>query len=99
MSRANAVQAGLANVTMHELDMAKVPLPDAYADIVISNGAINLLPDKTCALREAFRVLKLGGRIHIAEIGFVRGECVKITGYRTSASTIGALFFAKKPSK
>src|SRR5260370_34973929 len=121
MSRANAVQAGLANVTMHELDMAKVPLPGAYADIVISNGAINLLPDKTCALREAFRVLKLGGRIHIAdtirdesgprcesvageswvncvggtvtagcflqilaEIGFVRGECVKITGYRTS---------------
>jgi hypothetical protein len=41
MSRANAVQAGFANVTVHELDMAKVPLPDAYADIVISNGAIN----------------------------------------------------------
>jgi arsenite methyltransferase len=135
-AQANAVQAGLANMTVHEADMAKVPLPDASADIVISNGAINLVPDKTCALREAFRVLKLGGRIHIAdmirdesasrcesvageswancvggtvtagcflqilaEIGFVRAEYVNTTGYRTSASTIGALFFAEKPSK
>jgi arsenite methyltransferase len=115
--------------------MAKVPLPDACADVVISNGAINL-PDKACTLREAFRVLKLGGRLHIAdmirdesapqcesvageswadcvggtvtagcflqalaEIGFVRAECVKTTAYRTSASTIGALFFAQKPSR
>jgi arsenite methyltransferase len=135
-ARANAVRAGLANVIVYEADMAKVPLPDACVDIAISNGAINLLPDKTCALREAFRVLKLGGRIHIAdmirdesaprcesvageswanciggtvtagcflqilaEIGFVRAERVKTTGYRTSASTIGALFFAEKPSK
>jgi arsenite methyltransferase len=132
-ARANAVRVGLANVTIHEADMAKVPLPDSCADVVISNGAINLLPDKPCALREAFRVLKLGGRFQIAdmirdestaqcervaagswadciggtvtvscflqmlaEIGFERAECVKTTGYRTSASTIGALFFCSE---
>ncbi len=135
-ARANAVRAGLANVTVYEADMATVPLPDSCADVVISNGAINLLPDKACTLKEAFRVLKLAGRIHIADmirdesalrcesvageswadciggtltagcflqmladIGFVRAECVKTTPYRTSASTIGALFFAQKPSK
>jgi arsenite methyltransferase len=133
---ANAERTGFANVTVYEADMAKVPLPDACADVVISNGSINLLPDKACALREAFRVLKLGGRLHIAdmirdesaprcesvageswadcvggtvtagcflqilaEIGFVRAECVKTTGYRTSVSTIGALFCAQKPLK
>jgi arsenite methyltransferase len=135
-ARANAGRAGLANVTIHEADMANVPLPDSWAEVVISNGAINLLPDKPSALREAFRVLKLGGRFQIAdmirdesaprcesvageswancvggtvtagcflqilaEIGFVQAECIKTTGYRTSASTIGALFFAQKPSK
>jgi arsenite methyltransferase len=135
-ARANAERTGLANVTVYEADVAQVPLPDASADVVISNGAINLLPDKASALREAFRVLKLGGRLHIAdmirdetappcesmvgeswadcvggtvtagcflqllaEIGFEQTECVKTTGYRTSASTIGALFFAQKPSQ
>jgi len=67
-ARANAVRVGLANVTVYEADIATVPLPDSCADVVISNGAINLLPDKACTLKEAFRVLKLGGRVHIADM-------------------------------
>jgi arsenite methyltransferase len=132
-ARANTVRARLANVRIYETDMTKLPMPDSCADVVISNGAINLVPDKAYVLREAFRVLKLGGRFQIAdmirdestpqcekvtggswancvggtvtmscflrmlaETGFVRATCVKTTGYRTSVSTIGALFFAKK---
>jgi len=57
-ARANAERTGLANVTVYEADIAQVPLQDASADVVISNGAINLLPDKACALREAFRAAR-----------------------------------------
>ncbi len=57
-ARANAERTGLANVTVYEADIAQVPLQDASADVVISNGAINLLPDKACALREGFRAAR-----------------------------------------
>lgn len=45
-----------------------LPVPDGWADIVISNGVLNLLPDKLAALREMARVLAPGGRLHIADI-------------------------------
>lgn len=45
-ARANSKLAGLSNVTMHEADIANLPLPDAYVDVVISHGAINLSPHK-----------------------------------------------------
>lgn len=67
-ARANTVRARLANVRRYETDMTKLPLPDSCADVVISNGAINLVPDKAYVLREAFRVLKLGGRFQIADM-------------------------------
>ena len=45
-----------------------LPVSDEWADVVISNGALNLVPDKVAALRGLNRVLKPGGRLHIADI-------------------------------
>jgi arsenite methyltransferase len=67
-ARNNAQLAGLHNVTIYEADMAEVPLPDAFADVLISNGSINLSTRKACVLKEAGRVLKIGGRLYIADM-------------------------------
>ncbi|MCU0767714.1 MAG: methyltransferase domain-containing protein [Gammaproteobacteria bacterium] len=67
-ARASAALAGLSQVEMYESDMARLPLPDGCADVVISNGAINLVADKTRVLAEACRVLRPGGRLQIADM-------------------------------
>jgi arsenite methyltransferase len=60
--------AGCANVTFREGYAEALPVPDGWADVVISNGALNLVPDKAVALSEMARVLKPGGRAQIADI-------------------------------
>ena len=67
-ARRAAAEAGLANVEFREGYGEALPVPDGWADVVISNGVLNLMPDKAAALAEMARVLKPGGRLQIGDI-------------------------------
>lgn len=67
-ARDAAAESGLRNVEFREGLAERLPIPDAWADIVISNGVINLVPDKVGAYREVARVLRPGGRVQVADI-------------------------------
>lgn len=65
---AHAQEAGITNAEWLRGEIENIPLPDASVDVVVSNGVVNLSPRKSRVLFEAFRVLRLGGRISMADI-------------------------------
>ena len=67
-ARTAAEEANLTNVEFHDGYAETLPVPDEWADVVISNGVLNLVPDKRAALSEMHRVLKPGGRLQIGDI-------------------------------
>jgi len=90
LAEANRSKSGIANVSFLKGRIEQIPLPPASADVVISNCVINLSEDKGAVLREAFRVLKPGGRLAVADM-VALGEMPAVEPASWAACVAGAI--------
>jgi len=95
-ARGNAAQGGYSNVEFRLGEIEHLPIADGRADIIISNCVINLSPDKPQVFREAFRVLKAGGRLAISDVvasaplpNSIQSDMALVSGCIGGAALIG----------
>jgi len=98
LARANARSAGASNAEFLKGQIEAIPLPDASVDVIISNCVINLAADKDAVLREAYRVLKPGGRFAVADI-VVQGKPLALEAREALALWAGCVAGALEESE
>jgi SAM-dependent methyltransferase len=96
LARENQRKSGVTNVEFVKGEIENIPLPDDSVDVIISNCVINLSADKDRVLREAFRVLKPGGRFAVSDV-VVRGE-IPAAIRRSAEAWIGCIAGALRDS-
>jgi arsenite methyltransferase len=93
-ARANARKAGFANIDFRQGELENMPVADNYVDVVISNCVINLVPNKKLTFKEAYRVLRPGGRLAFTDLILLKDlpEFVKTSTGAYIGCLAGAIF-------